>query len=110
MKTENAEAIISKEKKISDFYVGGMDVEKFEKIFKNKFAVHHLSSQRVFALSVLGLQPGQSAVVANGRVGHRPCRLDRCKIVNFSRTTLMFPITNFITVLVFTGTVPVHIF
>ncbi|CAK8686861.1 unnamed protein product [Clavelina lepadiformis] len=67
MKEENAQQIISGEKSLSDFYVGGMNVGEFEKMMKSD-DFPYIYSHADWCASVLGLRPGKSAVVASGKV------------------------------------------
>nr|XP_039250114.1 UDP-glucose:glycoprotein glucosyltransferase 1-like [Styela clava] len=69
-KEENAEALASGTKKLPDFYVGGMDEDRFDKLFQQspKVLLPHIASQSIFCKNVLNLKKGESAVVANGRI------------------------------------------
>lgn len=72
MKEGNAAEILSGEKKVSDFYVGGMDEERFEKVFHGttETGLDQVGVHSVWVRTVLNLQPGQNAVISNGRVGY----------------------------------------
>nr|CAB3267495.1 UDP-glucose:glycoprotein glucosyltransferase 1 [Phallusia mammillata] len=70
MKKENADKLGSDSGSVKEFYVGGMDEGKFEKAFNAdpKIAVPYVTSQSDWATSVLGLLPGQNAIVTNGKL------------------------------------------
>ena len=50
--------------------MNGMNQESFEQLFNkdNDKVLAHIHSQRLWVDSVLGLKPGNSAVVYNGKV------------------------------------------
>ena len=61
---------MSGEKSFADFYVGGMDEKAFEEALKSDSdqITSYVKSHLEWSAGILKLKPGQTAVVANGKV------------------------------------------
>ena len=68
MKADNAAAIVSGEKTLSDFYVHGMNPEEFEEMMSKDDQLESVQMHQTWVQNVLGIKPGKNAVVVNGKV------------------------------------------
>ena len=72
MKEENAAQVESGEKVAADFFVGAVNVKDYERVAsdKNRHKIFsQVKSQAFWSTVSMGLEPGQRAVIANGKVG-----------------------------------------
>jgi len=78
VKEENAEKITAGEKTLANFFVSGMNEDALNKLIASQPEVvtPHVFAHSDWSTSVLGLMPGQSAIVTNGKV--RPVFRSRC--------------------------------
>ncbi|XP_072034648.1 UDP-glucose:glycoprotein glucosyltransferase 1-like [Amphiura filiformis] len=67
LKESNYQSIVSGKSKVQDYEVNGMNMGKFNKLFKSD-DISIVESHQLFSGRVLGLSPGQRAIVANGRI------------------------------------------
>nr|XP_002120850.2 UDP-glucose:glycoprotein glucosyltransferase 1 isoform X2 [Ciona intestinalis] len=69
LKPENAAKIASSDS-LSEFYVGGMAESAFEKAMTSdpKVSLAHITAHSDWSTTVLNLEPGQNAVLANGKL------------------------------------------
>ena len=69
MKADNAAALVSGDKTLSDFYVHGMNPEEFEEMMKSlDDQLESVKLHQTWVQNVLGMKPGKNAVVVNGKV------------------------------------------